>query len=90
VRLLAAAFSLAGDFVGSRDELLHGVTDAQATAPDILQTVGRAALNMERPGDEVESGFGAVAERQIGETASLLFRSAACWVVVISLLVLLT
>ena len=89
VRLLAAAFSLAGDFVGSRDELLHGVTDIQAAAPDILQTVGRASLNMERPGDEVASGFGAVAERQIDDTASLLFRSAACWVVVISLLVLL-
>jgi AmpE protein len=90
VRFLAATFALAGDFVGSRDELLHGVTDIRAAAPDMLQTVGRASLNMDSPGDEVASGFDAVAEQQIDETASLLFRSAACWVVVISLLVLLT
>ena len=39
-------------------------------------------------GDDID--FGTVAEQQIDATASLLFRSAACWVVVISLLVLLT
>ena len=90
VRLLAAAFSLTGDFVGSRDELLQGLADTQVEGPGILQTVGRASLGMEEAtvGDDID--FGTVAEQQIDATASLLFRSAACWVVVISLLVLLT
>ena len=88
VRLLAAAFSLTGDFVASRDKLLHGFTDWQRGAADVLQQVGRASLHINPDGTLEGDDKGAAAEQQIDETASLLFRSAACWVVIISLLVL--
>ncbi len=88
-RVLAAAFSLTGDFVGSRDELMQGLVDVKLAAPDMLQSVGRASLDLDDAAFEGAPDAGAVASRQIDETASLLFRSAACWVVVISLLVLL-
>ena len=89
-RLLAAAFSLTGDFVGSRDELLQEFVNAPVDAHDLLESVGRASLGIKEPGVESDAGYGAVAEQQINETASLLLRSAICWVVVISLLVVLT
>jgi AmpE protein len=90
VRLLAAAFSLTGDFVGSRDELMEGIADLQVAAPDMLQEVGRASLDMDQTPVDSDVDFGAVAAREIDETASLLFRSGACWLVAISLIVLLT
>ena len=89
-RLLAAAFSLTGDFVGSRDELLQGLAEPQLGAPEFLQSVGRASLDLENTAFDGDVDPGAIAEQEIDETAALLFRSAACWVVAISLLVLLT
>ena len=89
-RLLAAAFSLTGDFVGSRDELVQECINVQVAAPDLLQSVARASLGMNEKDLQTDTGFSSVAEQQIDETASLLFRSAICWVVIVSLLVLLT
>ena len=73
VRLLAAAFSLTGDFVGSRDEFLRGLVDIRVAAPDMLQEVGRASLDMDETVVDAGVGFGTVAEQQIDETSSLLF-----------------
>ena len=89
VRLLAAAFSLTGDFVGSRDKLLEAMVDTSLGAPELLQVVGRAALDLDAEQSPQEVDFGALAAEENAEMAGLLFRSAACWVAVISLLVLL-
>jgi membrane protein required for beta-lactamase induction len=56
----------------------------------MLQSVGRASLDQDQAAFDSADDPGALAERQIDDTASLLFRSAAAWVVVIALLVLLT
>jgi len=89
VRLLAAAFSLAGDFVASRDQLLHAVIDRTLAAPQLLQSVSLAALGGDAHAPAEGQAFGEFAAAQNKEIASLLYRSAACWVVVIALLVLL-
>lgn len=88
-RLLAAAFSLTGDFVGSRDKLLEAMVDTSLGAPELLQGVGRAALDLDAEQAPEDVDFGALAAEENSEMAGLLFRSAACWVAVISLLVLL-
>jgi AmpE protein len=88
-RVLAAAFALTGDFVGSRDDLMESAVDGSLGAAHLLQRVGRAALDMDDEAPPAEVGFGLFAARQNTELASLLSRSAACWVAVISLLVLL-
>jgi len=88
-RLLAAAFTLTGDFVGSRDKLLAGLRDASAEISQLLYAVASAALgNM--PAEFLDDlAFGQAAAAENKETGSLLSRSAAAWVVVISVAVLL-
>ena len=88
-RLLAAAFSLAGDFVASRDTLFHGVTNTSLEAPQLLQTVGQDALGAGLDVPNPDEPFGEYAAGQNLELASLLYRSAACWVALVALLVLL-
>ena len=91
-RILAAVFALTGDFVGSRDKLLDAALDVSAEASQLLYEVGTAALG-DTPGqgqiDSGDSGLGESAARQNRETGSLLARSAAGWVAVISLAVVL-
>lgn len=93
-RLLAATFALTGDFVGSRVQLLDAIKDAGAQAGALLYSVGEAALGpldaeigagSERDGAE----FGPLAAAQNREFDALLSRSAVCWIVVLSLIVLL-
>ena len=88
-RLLAAAFSLAGDFVASRDTLFHGVTNISLDAPQLLQSVGQEALGGSLDAPNPDEPFGEYAAGQNLELASLLYRSAACWVALVALLVLL-
>ena len=87
-RLLAATFALAGDFVRSWDELVHGLLDGTAEAGDLLYSVARAACGAEAPLSG-SAGFGERAAEQNRELSSLLRRSAVCWVGIFSLLVLL-
>jgi AmpE protein len=89
-RLLAATFSITGDFIGSRTKLLAAMQDVTAAAGTLLYSVGLAALGpaaSDPGGDEME--FGPVAAAQNREFDALLSRSAVCWVVVLSLAVLL-
>jgi AmpE protein len=89
-RLLAATFTLTGDFLGSRDELLAALRDHRAPADTLLFSVGSAALGPDRghQGDDPEA-FAATAVAQNSAFEGLLLRSAVCWSVVLSLLVLL-
>jgi AmpE protein len=89
-RLLAATFTLAGDFIASRDSLLAGLRNTAEDAGVLLYTVGAAALGPDSalsPGEDAVIGPAAAAQNR--EFNALLSRSAACWIVVLSLLVLL-
>ena len=87
-RLLAAAFVLTGDFVGSYHKLLDGLLDTALEAVQLLEVVGTAALGDASPaGDATE--FARQAALQNKGIGSLLARSAACWVAIISVAVLL-
>ncbi len=83
-RLLAAAFVLTGDFVGSRDELLDALQNPAREAGELLQQVGDAALSSPTVPEE---NFGEWAAQRCDELGSLLKRSAGAWLVVISLFV---
>ena len=88
-RLLAAAFALTGDFVGSYHKLLDGLLDFSLDATQLLDIVATAALG-NAPGQAAEAAeFGQQAALQNKDIGSLLARSAACWVAVISVAVLL-
>jgi len=89
-RLLAATFAVTGDFVGSRTTLLASLQNIAAGAGAVLYPVGVAALGSigAVPAEE-DSAFGPAAAAQNREFEALLSRSAVCWIVVFSLLVLL-
>lgn len=87
-RLLAATFSLTGDFVCSRAPLLAGLADVQLAPGDLLDDVGTAALSPWSP-ESTGERFGEQAAEQNIELGSLMSRSAAGWVALISLVVLL-
>jgi AmpE protein len=88
VRLLAATFALTGSFVHSRDALFGAIGDTGLEADELLDRVGRAALELEEPpGDDAD--FGEQAAREAEDAAGMLSRSAAGWVAVTALLVLL-
>ena len=88
-RLLAATFTLAGDFIGSRDALRNGLLDTRDDAGQLLYTVGTAALGPAPTAAVDELAFGEHAAVQNKEADHLMSRSAACWVVLLSLAVLL-
>lgn len=86
-RLTAAAFVVTGDFIDSADELYDTFRQPQMAAPALLYSVATAATGQDRvavPGQD----FGDFAARENEIMQALLRRSQVCWVVVISLLVL--
>jgi AmpE protein len=87
VRLLAATFSLTGDFLASRDKLLASFSEASQPGSEVLVLTARAALGL-KPGD-VQSEMGDVAAAQINQIEALLSRCAVFWLASISLLVVL-
>jgi AmpE protein len=90
-RLLAATFTVTGDFVGSRDTLLGVLQQASLGARELLYTVAVDALGIEGASAAADQAdFGEQASAQNREYGSLLSRSAVCWVAAISLLVLLS
>ena len=87
-RLMAAAFTVTGNFVESADELAAGLLQAGMRTPAFLYSVAMAATGEDRVAVPIE-GFGAFAARQNEAFMGLLRRSGTCWVVVIALLELL-
>ncbi len=87
-RLVAATFTVMGNFVDSADELLAGVLDAKMPAPAMLYSVANAATGEDRVATP-ETGFGVHAARQNELFAALVRRSSIAWIVVISLAVVL-
>ena len=88
-RLLAATFTLAGDFGGSRDELFRALPDFTMAPTELLFNVGMAALGSSPLPEPDQPAFNESAARQNDDIGKLLSRSAVCWVVFLSLLVLL-
>lgn len=87
-RLLAASFTLTGNFVESADELLSAVVGGRIGAPKLLYRVAMAATGEDRKALP-ETGFGTFAARQNEVFAALVGRSLVAWIVVVSLGVLL-
>jgi len=89
-RLLAMVFTLAGDFMGSRDELQRCLSEPEMKTDKLLLQVGRAAIGSSAPESQQDAAqLPNLAVEESGELAALLGRSATAWVVAISLLVLL-
>jgi AmpE protein len=87
-RLLAASFTLTGNFVESADELLAGILGGKMGARELLYSVAMAATGEDRK-SAPESGFGLYAARQNELFAALVRRSSVAWVLLVSLGVLL-
>jgi AmpE protein len=87
VRLVAATFSLTGDFLASRDKLLASFSDPSLSGSEVLVSTASAALGL-KPGN-AESDAGEVAAAQLNQIEALLSRCAVFWLASISLLVVL-
>jgi AmpE protein len=87
-RLLAAAFSLTGDFLASRDQLLAILTDTNKGSEEILLSVGRAAIRVKDDSDTDEPVMERLAQ-EIAELRGILSRSAVAWLAAYSLAILL-
>ena len=84
-RLLAAGFSLTGDFIASRDQLLASVSDTDRGAEEILLSVGGAAIRA----SESDEPTAEVLAAQVTELRAILKRSAVAWLATFSLAILL-
>jgi AmpE protein len=87
VRLVAATFSLTGDFLASRDELLSSFSQASQSGDDVLISTARAALGLKR--GDVQGDAGEIAAAEVNQIEALLSRCAVFWLGSISLLVVL-
>lgn len=85
VRLVAATFSLTGDFLASRDALLGSFSQSSQLGGEVLISTARAALGLER--GRADSDVGDIAAAQINKIEALLSRCAVFWLASISLLV---
>ena len=89
VRLLAATFTLAGNFVASIDETWQAWRDVTMAAGDALYSVALAATGEMPPVAEDGSVDGDRAAAQNEALSALMRRASVCWVAIISLLVIL-
>ncbi len=80
-RALALTFAVTGDFVRCRQALQSALPDTDLPAEKVLMRVGHGAMGA-RPVTEGEAQLAAWETR---ETGALLKRSAATWLVVVSL-----
>jgi AmpE protein len=87
-RLAGAAFVVTGNFIDSVDELYDGFRQPRMGAQALLYSVAMAATGQDRQ-EAPAADYGDFAARQNESLQALLRRSHVCWVVVISLLVLL-
>lgn len=86
-RLLAASFTITGNFVESSDELLAGILRGKMEVGELLYSVAMAATGEDKT-PVPEAGFGTYAARQNELFAALVRRSSVAWVVLVSLGVL--
>jgi AmpE protein len=89
-RLLIFAFAVAGDWVGSREQLSASLSDFDTPADESLAAAAHAALGLKATvfvDNEDAEAFAQVSEWEVDQVRSLLSRSAIAWVVAISLLV---
>ena len=89
VRLLAAAFTLTGNFVASADELWDALRQPGMSSAEVLFTVAMAASGEDQVPDEADGLSGQRAASQNEVFASLVRRASVCWVAVIAALVVL-
>ncbi|RLQ23755.1 hypothetical protein DWB85_00960 [Seongchinamella sediminis] len=89
VRLLAAAFTLTGNFVASADELWEVLRAARMPSTDVLYTVAIAATGEDGVPQEEGELSGQRAAAQNETFAALVRRASVCWVAVIAALVVL-
>ncbi|MEQ9394981.1 regulatory signaling modulator protein AmpE [Haliea sp.] len=80
-RLLLVTFTLAGDFVRSRDELVAALLDPWADSQSLLLVVGSAAA-----GSAADTSASRQAAGEVTALAGLMTRSAVVWVVLIAVL----
>jgi len=85
-RLTVATFAAAGDFTGSRAELVASLGDLDRPASDILTVVGRAANGVPDPEESASAELqGAQMAEEVASLDALMSRSVGVWLVVISL-----
>lgn len=89
VRLLAATFALAGNFVAGIDALWQGWRDSAVPAGAMLYQVALAATEDELPLTTEGTVDGHRAATQNETLMALMRRASVCWVVIISVLVIL-
>ena len=89
VRILAAAFTLTGNFVASADELWDALREPGMSSSEVLYTVAMAATGEDRVPDDEEGLSGPRAAAQNEVFAALVRRASVCWVAVIAGLVVL-
>ena len=87
VRLVATTFSLTGDFLASRDQLLNSFSQTTQPGDDVLISTARAALGLKR--GDTEGDAGDIAAAEVTQIQALLSRCAIFWLGSISLLVVL-
>ncbi len=90
-RLLVFAYTLTGDYVGSREQMMSSLQDIETPSDEVIADAAHAALGLKSTvftdnGDS--EAFAQVSEWEMGQLHSLMSRSAVAWVVVISLIVL--
>jgi len=85
-RLLAATFTLTGNFTASVDELWDALRAAGMPPAEVLWTVAEAAVEAPSAGDDFS---GVEAARENETQAALVRRAAVSWVVVVAVLVIL-
>jgi AmpE protein len=91
-RLLVLAFALAGDYMGSREQVASSMQNLKNSAAEIISDAAHAALGLKSTvfsEDGDAEAFAQISDWEIGQLQGLLARSAVAWVLVISVVVLL-
>lgn len=89
VRLLAAAFTLTGNFVASADELWDALREPGMGSSQVLFTVAMAATGQDKMPEEAGGLSGQRAASENEMFAALVRRASVCWVAVIAGLVVM-
>ena len=89
VRLLAAAFTLTGNFVASADELWDALREPGMGSSQVLFTVAMAATGQDKMPEEAGGLSGQRAASENEMFAALVRRASVCWVAVIASLVVM-
>jgi AmpE protein len=91
-RLLVLAFALAGDYMGSREQVTSSIQNLKNSAAETISDAAHAALGLKSTvfsdhGDT--AAFAKISDWEVGQLQGLLARSAVAWVLVISVVVVL-